>query len=147
MKKRQGQKGFTLIELMIVVAVIGVLSAIAIPQYQNYVHKAELGAGLATVSALKINVEDFIATNGDFPDNSTGQKPDDVGASEFANGTISFAGTASGAAATSGSIVVEFSSGIATGEKIQIDRSDKGKWVCKTTSTNEKAYPKGCSVI
>ncbi|MUK42173.1 prepilin-type N-terminal cleavage/methylation domain-containing protein [Aliivibrio fischeri] len=146
MKKRQGQKGFTLIELMIVVAVIGVLSAIAIPQYQNYVHKAELGAGLATASALKINVEDFIATNGKFPSGTGTETPADVGASGFANGTISFAASStSGAAPTSGSIIVTFNTGIANTEKIQVSRADDGKWTCTTDSTNTKAHPKGCS--
>ncbi len=61
------QKGFSLIELMIVIAVIGVLTAVAIPQYQNYVQKSELGAALASVAALKVNVEDKIATDGKFP--------------------------------------------------------------------------------
>ncbi|MGF1752726.1 pilin [Vibrio makurazakiensis] len=46
------QKGFTLIELMIVVAIIGVLSAVAIPAYKNYVTKGELSSGLATMRAL-----------------------------------------------------------------------------------------------
>ncbi|KJF87689.1 pilin [Photobacterium phosphoreum] len=49
MKKQQG---FTLIELMIVVAIIGVLSAIAIPAYKNYVTKSEVASGLATLKAL-----------------------------------------------------------------------------------------------
>ena len=143
MQKRQGQKGFTLIELMIVVAVIGVLSAIAIPQYQNYVHKAELGAGLATVSALKINVEDYIATNGNFPSGTSGASPTDLGASGFANGDISF--SVSGATSTAGSIVVTFDEGIANTETIQINRSNGGEWTCTTDSTNTKAHPKGCS--
>ncbi|OBU26245.1 pilin [Photobacterium aquimaris] len=64
MKKQQG---FTLIELMIVVAVIGVLSAIAIPQYQKYVAKAEVASALATMSGVKTNVEAYTAEYGVFP--------------------------------------------------------------------------------
>ncbi|MEL4203058.1 pilin [Plesiomonas shigelloides] len=87
-------KGFTLIELMIVVAVIGVLAAIAIPQYQNYVAKAELGSALSTVSAMKTNVEDYIATHGAFPNGTADdQKPEDLGGPTPENGTLGFTGT------------------------------------------------------
>ncbi|HIF9239552.1 TPA: pilin [Photobacterium damselae] len=140
----KGQKGFTLIELMIVVAVIGVLSAIAIPQYQNYVHKSELGAGLATASALKINIEDFIASNGAFPDGTTsGEGPTDLGASTFANGNISF--DVSGATGTSGKIIVTFTSGIANTETISLNRSDAGKWTCSASANKDVVKPNGCS--
>ncbi|WP_375145761.1 pilin, partial [Vibrio parahaemolyticus] len=50
--KQKKQQGFTLIELMIVVAIIGVLAAAAIPAYQNYVTRSEVTSGLATVKAL-----------------------------------------------------------------------------------------------
>ncbi|PMG32643.1 pilus assembly protein PilA [Vibrio splendidus] len=50
--KRTTQKGFTLIELMIVVAIIGALSAIAIPAYKDYVAKSEVAAAVATMKAL-----------------------------------------------------------------------------------------------
>ena len=51
------QKGFTLIELMIVVAIIGILAAIAIPQYQNYIAKSQVTRAVAELGALKTAYE------------------------------------------------------------------------------------------
>ncbi|MGF1720094.1 prepilin-type N-terminal cleavage/methylation domain-containing protein [Vibrio kyushuensis] len=60
------QKGFTLIELMIVVAIIGVLSTIAIPAYQDYVKKSEAASALATMKSLLTPAELYVQENGDF---------------------------------------------------------------------------------
>ena len=64
------QSGFTLIELMIVVAIIGILAAIAIPQYQNYVARAQVSEALVLASGAKIAVAEYASTNGKYPANN-----------------------------------------------------------------------------
>jgi type IV pilus assembly protein PilA len=61
------QKGFTLIELMIVVAIIGILAAIAIPAYQDYTIRAQVTEGLNLSDAVKVAVADYYTQNGAFP--------------------------------------------------------------------------------
>lgn len=58
------QKGFTLIELMIVVAIIGILAAIALPAYQDYTVRAKVSEGSVAASALKVGVTDMFADRG-----------------------------------------------------------------------------------
>ena len=66
------QKGFTLIELMIVVAIIGILAAIAIPAYQDYTIRAQVTEGLNLAGSLKANVSEFYAQYGVWPTAVTG---------------------------------------------------------------------------
>jgi type IV pilus assembly protein PilA len=61
------QKGFTLIELMIVIAIIGILAAIAIPAYQNYTIRAQVTEGLSLADPFKTAVAEFYQNLGTFP--------------------------------------------------------------------------------
>ena len=65
------QKGFTLIELMIVVAIIGILAAIAIPAYQDYTVRAQVSEGMNLAAAAKAAVAEYYLNRGDAPENRT----------------------------------------------------------------------------
>lgn len=66
------QKGFTLIELMIVVAIIGILAAVAIPAYQDYTVRAKISEGIGLAAAAKSAVSEYRISVNDWPaDNST----------------------------------------------------------------------------
>ncbi|EPE0638754.1 pilin [Vibrio cholerae] len=140
--KNKQQKGFTLIELMIVVAVIGVLAAIAVPQYQNYVAKSELGAGLASITSVRTNVENYVVTNGAFPDGTTNdQKPADLGVVQPGNADITFV-------KDKGQILLTFkgtgNSPSINNAKLALVRVD-GSWSCKTTIATKDLLPKSCT--
>jgi len=64
------QKGFTLIELMIVVAIIGILAAIAIPAYQDYTIRSQVSEGLAMAGASKAAIAETFSQTGTWPDNN-----------------------------------------------------------------------------
>ena len=69
---RKTHEGFTLIELMIVVAIIGILAAIAMPMYLDYTVRSQVAEGISLASSAKASLSEYYHENGDFPaDNTT----------------------------------------------------------------------------
>jgi type IV pilus assembly protein PilA len=147
------QKGFTLIELMIVVAIIGILAAIAIPAYQDYIARAQATEGITLAGGLKTAVSELYGQNGACPVNTSAV--DGLAAASAITGKyVAKVATAVGAPVTSCTITSTFrttnvSSGLSGFTVVLTGDFSTGSvnWVCTSTTIKQKFLPKSCTGI
>jgi len=142
------QQGFTLIELMIVVAIIGILASVAIPAYQDYIARSQLSEALSLSEGPKTAISEYWGSNGSYPTgNFTAGVAATISGNYVSSVTILSGSNAGVIEATMSSSGV--SSGI-QGKKLQISpltTAGSIKWTCKAASTGgvpNKYLPTSC---
>ncbi|MCC5853853.1 MAG: pilin [Alkalimonas sp.] len=129
------QQGFTLIELMIVVAIIGILAAIALPAYQDYTRRANVSEGLGLVAGVRTAVTEFRSSQGVWPADNTAaglEAPTDISGNAVTSVTVAGA-----------QITVQFSAPAGGGTLIFTGDDSGGtfEWNCTGGTTEKKFLP------
>jgi type IV pilus assembly protein PilA len=152
--KRTLQKGFTLIELMIVVAIIGILAAVALPAYQDYTAKAQAAEAPSLAGGVKKNIEASFPNDGVCPANTTAAVAD-IGKFDAIKGKfVASVTTAGTAGATGGCTVTALFNSTGVNSKVAgkkfvytlVYAINTSSWTCGS-DLDASILPKTCGTI